>query len=169
MAVRADILFQEFLHPLHALLVLDLGEGIFHGVDGIEIGEIQLCKVVGVRLFRTVKNVLFLGRAVEHDVFFRFGQLPEGHIRAHAHLPADVRHQRPHQALPRGDGPLVDAEGIVRHQRGQIDRANGARAAALLAGALRVEGQLFGGGGVKVRTALRADQLFPGGHQQRGR
>ena len=34
-AVGADLLLQELLHALHALLVLDLGEGVFHGVDGV--------------------------------------------------------------------------------------------------------------------------------------
>ena len=35
--------------------------------------------------------------------FSLFGQVAERHIRAHAHLAADVGHQRPHQAVPRRD------------------------------------------------------------------
>ena len=34
-AVRADVLLEEFFHPLHALFVLDLGEGIFHRIDRV--------------------------------------------------------------------------------------------------------------------------------------
>ena len=43
-AVGADVLLQELLHPLHALLVLHLGQGVFHRVDGVVIGEVQLCR-----------------------------------------------------------------------------------------------------------------------------
>ena len=39
-------LFQKLLHPLHALFVLDLGKGIFHGVDGVEIGEVQFASLI---------------------------------------------------------------------------------------------------------------------------
>ena len=41
-AVRADVLLQELFHPLHALFVLHLGKGVFHRVDRVEIGEVQL-------------------------------------------------------------------------------------------------------------------------------
>ena len=46
------------------------------------------------------------------------------------------------------------------HERAQVDRAHGARAAAVLAGSLRVEGQLLGGRRVKVRAAVGADELL---------
>ena len=45
-AVRANILFQELLHPLHALFVPYLGKGIFHGVNCIIIGKIQLTRLI---------------------------------------------------------------------------------------------------------------------------
>ena len=41
-AVRADVLPEELFHPLHALFVLDLGEGVFHRIHRVEVGEVQL-------------------------------------------------------------------------------------------------------------------------------
>ena len=109
----------------------------------------------------------FYGRAVVDDVLFPLCQLAEGNIGAHAHLPADVRHQRPHQRVPGGDGAFVDGERFVRNQRGAVHRADDARAAAGAAGALAVEGQLLCGRRIKVRAAFRADQLLSGGDRQR--
>ena len=115
MARRANVLFQELFYPLHAFFVLDLGQRVFHGVGRIEIGKVQFPCLIGILV--VIENVLFLRRTVEHDLLFLRGQVPEGHIGAHAHLPADVGHQRPHQAVPRGHGTLVDGQGIIRHQR----------------------------------------------------
>ena len=53
---------------------------------------------------------------MEYDVFFLGRQFPEGHVRPHPHLPADVRHQGPHEAIPGGHGTLVNGQGVVRHQ-----------------------------------------------------
>ena len=46
--IRANILFQKFFHPLHALFVLDLGKRVFHRVNGVEIGEVQFSGLTGV-------------------------------------------------------------------------------------------------------------------------
>ena len=115
MARRTNVLFQELFYPLHAFFVLDLGQRILHSVGRIEIGKVQFPCLIGILV--VIENVLFLRRTVEHDLLFLRGQVPEGHIGAHAHLPADVGHQRPHQAVPRGHGTLVDGQGIIRHQR----------------------------------------------------
>ena len=96
-------------------------------------------------------------------------QFPEGHDRPHAHFPANIRHQRPHQAVPRGHRPLVDGEGLVRHQSRQVHGVHHPRAAAFGAGPLGVEGQLLGRGGIEMRAAHGADQLLPRRHRQRGR
>ena len=45
-AVRANVLFQKLLHPLHAFFVPDLGKGVFHGVYGVKIGKIQLSRLI---------------------------------------------------------------------------------------------------------------------------
>ena len=167
MAVRAHVLFQKLLDALHALLVLDLGKRIFHGIDGIKISKVQLSRLIGV--FGVVENVLFLRRAMVDDVLLPLRQVAKRHIRAHAHLPADVRHQRPHEAVPWRHRPLVDRERIIRHQGRHVHRAHTARAAASWARALRVEGQLLGARCVKMHAALRAGQLLARGDQQRRR
>ena len=167
MTVRAHVLFQKLLDALHALLVLDLGKGIFHGIDGVKVGKVQLSRLIGV--FGVVENVLLLRRAMVDDVLFPLRQVAKRHVRAHAHLPADVRHQRPHETVPRRHRPIVDRERIIRHQRRHVHRAHTARAAASWARALRVEGQLLGARCVKMHAALRAGQLLPRGDQQRRR
>ena len=91
MTVGAGLFLEKFFDALHALFVLDLGEGVFDGVDGIEVGEIQLARLVGILV--VVEDVLLLRGAVKDDVLFLFGQVAERYIRAHAHLAADVGHQ----------------------------------------------------------------------------
>ena len=115
MAFGAGLFLEEFFDALHALFVLNLGECIFDGIDGVEVGEVQLARLVGI--FVVVEDVLLLRGAVEDDVLFTFGQVAERYIRAHAHLAADVSHQRPHQAVPRRDRAAVDGQGIVGHER----------------------------------------------------
>ena len=155
-AVRADALPQELFHPLHALFILDLGEGVLHGIGGIEIGKIQLPGLIGI--FVMIKNVLLLRRAMENDILFPVGQVAEGHIGAHAHLPADIHHQRPHQALPRGHGTFVDRKRIVRHKGALVHGHHHAGTAAGAAGTLTVEGKFFSGKRAHAGTALRAEQ-----------
>ena len=163
--IRADILFQKLFHSLHALFVLDLGKSIFYGVNGVEVGKIQITGLPGILI--VIENVLFLRRAVEHDVLLPLRQFAERHIRAHAHLAADIRHQGPHQAVPRGNRTLVDGQGLIRHKRRHINGVHHARAAALLARALRVECQLLGRRSIKMHAARRADELLPGRDEQR--
>ena len=91
MAVRADVLLQKFFHTLHALFILDFGKGIFHGVHGVEIGEIQLACLVGILGF--VEDVPFFGGTVIDDFLFLVREIPEGNVGAHTHGAADIRHQ----------------------------------------------------------------------------
>ena len=168
-AVRAGVLLQKLLHALHALFILDLGKGILYGVDGIKIGEIQFCKVVGVRFFRTVKNVLFHSRTVEYDLLFLFCQLPKRHIRAHTHFPANVCHQGPHQAVPGGNSSFVDRQRVIRHQCIRIHSADDPGAAAPLTGPLGIKGQLFCRRCIEMCAAFRTDKLFSCGDSQRRR
>ena len=62
---------------------------------------------------------------------------------------------------------LVDGQGLIRHKRRHIDGVHHARAAALLARALRVECQLLGRRSIKMHAARRADELLPGRDEQR--
>ena len=167
MTLGADIFPQELFHPLHALVILDLCKSIFYSVDGIVIGKVQLAGLI--RVLGVVEDMLFLCWTVVDDVLFLFGQVAERHIRPHAHLPADVCHQRPHQAVPRGHCAAVDGQRVVRHQRRHVHRPDAACAAALLAGPLRVESQLLRRRRIEMRTALRADQLLARRNSQRRR
>ena len=63
LAVGADLLLQKLFHPLHALFVLHLSQGVFHGVDGVEIGKIQLSRLIGV--FRLCRKCVFSRRGRE--------------------------------------------------------------------------------------------------------
>ena len=103
------------------------------------------------------------------DLAFFVCQLFEGHVGAHAHCAADVGHKREHECLPRCHGALVDGERFVGHERRFIHMAYEARAVACGAGALAVEGQFFGAGGIEVGAAFGADQLAFGGYVDRGR
>ena len=150
-AFGADALLQKLLHPLHALLVLHLGEGVFHGVGGVEVGEIHVPR--GAAGLVLVDDVLLHRGAVKDDVPLLLGEILEGHVGAHAHLPGDVLHQGPHQGLPGGHGALVDAEGFVRHQGSLVHGADDAGAVAALAGTLAVEGQLLRPGSVELLPA----------------
>ena len=145
---------EKLLHALHALLVLDLGEGVFHGVFRAVIGEVHLGR--DVALFIDVKEMPLLGRAVEDDLLLLRCEIPEGNVRAHTHVPGDVLHQGPHQALPRSDGTFVDGQGLVRHQAALVHRSHDPGPAAGGAGPVRVEGHGLGPGAVELLTADRA-------------
>ena len=144
------LIFRSHLHPLKSVRSF---QGVLH--------------VLLLFLQHLREDMLFLRRAVEHDVLLPLRQLAERHIRAHAHLAADIRHQGPHQAVPRGNRTLVDGQGLIRHKRRHIDGVHHARAAALLARALRVECQLLGRRSIKMHAARRADELLPGRDEQR--
>ena len=156
-ALGADSLLQKLLHPLHALFVLHLRERVFDGIDGVVVGEVHLPRHVGA--LRLVQDMLFLGGAMVDDVLLPVRQVPEGHVRPHAHRPADVRHERPHQAVPGGHRALVDGQGFVGDKGGFVDGPHRPRSAATPAGPLAVEGQLLGRGRVKTLAAGRARQL----------
>ena len=163
-AVRADALLQKAFHPFHACLVLNLGQGVFHSVDCIKISEVQLAGLVGSLCL--IKDMLFLRRAVIDDFLFVVSQVPERHIRADAHFPADVRHQRPHQRFPWQNSALVNGQGVIRDQRRFVHRAHKPCAAAGRAGPLRVEGKLLRRRRIKPFSADRADQCLPRCHSK---
>ena len=104
--------------------------------------------------------MLLLRGTIVYDLFFLFGQFAEGHICAHAHRPADVCHQGPHQRVPGSDGALVDGERFVGHKGRAVHCADSPRAVAGAAGALAVEGEFFCGRRIKVSAAFRAGQLL---------
>ena len=165
-AIGAGILPQELLHAFHAFLVGDFGEGVLDAVNGAVVGEVHFGEAVGLLIL--IDDVPLLGRAVVDDLLLLRGQVPEGDVRAHAHLARDILHQGPHQRAPGGHGAFVDGQGFVGHQRGLVHGPDRAGAAALLAGALAVEGQFLGTGGIEMRPAHGADQFLLGGHGEAG-
>ena len=158
---------QETLDPLHALFVLHFRERVFHRVDRVEEGEVQGRRALPV--LGTVEDVLLDGGAFKDDLPFFGRKVPEGHVGSHAHGAADVRHEGPHERVPGRDRPFVDREAFVGNERGVVDRAHDARAAATPAGAASVEGQLFGRGRKEVRAALGTDEFLPCRDVRRGR
>ena len=111
--------------------------------------------------------MFFHSRTVVYNVLFALGQFTEGHVGAHAHLAAHIRHQRPHQRIPRHHCALVYGKAFIRHKAGHIHRAHYARAAAGAARALTVEGKLLRRGRKKAGAAFRAHKLLPGSHGKR--
>ena len=166
-AVGADVLLQELFHPLHALFVLDLGQRVFHRVNGVVIGEVELAGLFGI--LGVVEDVLFHGGTVVDDVLFLCRKRAERDVRADAHRPADVGHQRPHQRVPRRDSALVDRERFVRYERAAVDRPHDAGPAAGGAGALAVEGQLLGARREEAHAAHGAGQRLALRNGQRRR
>ena len=160
--VRADPFLQKPLHPLHALLILHLCQGIFHRVGGIIIGKIHLSGLIGRLGF--VKNMLLFRRTVIHDIPLFLRQFPKRHVRTHPHGPAHIRHQRPHERTPGCHRPLVNGQRFIRHQRRLIHRPHNACAAARPAGALAVKRQLFRRRRIKMYPAHRAHQIVSRRH-----
>ena len=154
MAVRAAFHLQELLYPLHPLFILDLGKGVFDSVRGVIIGEVQFSGLV--RSLGVVEDVLLLGRAVEDDLAFFGSQVLERNVRPDSHLTAHVGHQRPHEGVPRSNGPLVDGKALVGDQRGLVNCPDRPRATAMPTGSLAVEGQFLGSGRIEPLPADRA-------------
>ena len=165
-AVRADLLFQELFHPFHPGFVLDFRQRVFNRIDRIVIGEIQFARGIGI--LRFVQNMFLDRRTVVDDLFFPLGQFGKRNIRADAHRPADIGHQRPHQRIPRGDRALVDGQRFIRHQSGKVDRPDRSRAVALAAGALAVERQFFRPRRIEFDAAFRTGQFLFRRDRQRG-
>ena len=65
-AIAAWALAQKASHALKPLIILNLGERILDGIDGVVIGEIERRGALAV--FGNVENVLFNRRTMEHDV-----------------------------------------------------------------------------------------------------
>ena len=167
MTIGADILLQKLFYTLHALFVLNLGKCVFYCVNSVKVSKIQLSKIVGSRFLRPVEDMLLLRRAVINNILLPLRQLAERHIYAHTHLLAHIGHQRPHEAVPRRNSPLLNRERFIRHKCTDIHRADAACTAAGFAGPLRIKGQLLSRRRIKLRAANRAGQLLAGGNQKR--
>ena len=115
MAVGADIFLQKLFYALHALFIFYLRQRIFDCINSVEVGKIKLGKIVGIAFLRMVENMLFLCRTVINDFLLPLRQLAKRYIYAHAHLLADISHQRPHEAVPRCNSALLYGKRFIRH------------------------------------------------------
>ena len=106
-------------------------------------------------------------RAVENDGALGGRQRAEWHVGTHAHRPAHVGHERPHQAVPRSHGPFVDRLRLVGHERRAVYGHDRARTAAPAARSAAVERQFLGPGRVEPMAAVRADEFLLGRDGQR--
>ncbi len=108
MALRAYIFLQEFFDTGHAFFIPHLGKRIFHGVDGVVVGEVQFPSLIGA--FCLVEDMFFDSRPVIDDILLLCCKLAKRNIGTHAHGTAYISHERPHEAVPGSNGALVDAE-----------------------------------------------------------
>ena len=166
MAVGTGLLLQEALDTFHSALVLDLGEGVEHGVHSTVVGEVQLRELVGA--LGLVKDVSLLGRSVVDDLLLPVREVAKRHIRSHAHLAAHVHHKRPHQALPGSHRPLLYRERVIWYQCGPVDGPDDAGAAAGPAGSAAVERQILGPRSEEANPAHGAHHLLLQSHGHRG-
>ena len=104
---------------------------------------------------------------MENDVPFLWRKLRERHICAHAHFPADIRHQRPHQRIPRRHCALIDRKRFIRHKGRFIHCTHDARAAAGRAGALAVKREALRARRHKYFATDRTDKVLADGHVRR--
>ena len=141
-ALRAELLLEEAFDAFHAAFVLDFRKGVFHGADGVVVGEIEFAGGIGI--LRLVENVFFDGGSVEDNVALLFGEFGERDIGADAHCAADVGHERPHERVPGGDGSVVDGERFIGNERRAVNRPHNPGPVAFRTGSLTVECELFG-------------------------
>ena len=163
-AVGAHRLAQELRHARHALLVLRLCQRVSHGIHGAVVGEVQLGGMVFV--LGNIQNVALFHGAVQYDVLLGIGQILVGHVGAHAHLAGHLGHERPHEVAPGGHGALFQGKVGIGDERGLVDVAHNAGAAAGGAGAAAVEGEILGGGAVEFHAAGGAGDGQIGRHVQ---
>ena len=130
-------------HATESFSVLHLAQRVEDGRRGAVIGHVQIADRRAVLVLGNIEDMLFLHRTVVDDLLFLVRQVFEGNIRANAHLPADVCHQRPHQGVPRRDRTLVDGLAFIRNERRPVNRSNHSRAAAAFARSGGVEGKIL--------------------------
>ena len=163
----AHALLQEALNPLHPFVILDLGEGIFHRINCVVIGEIHLGALLCLRI--DIDDVLLLrGAVIDHFLLF-VRQILEGYIGAHAHLAAHILHQCPHERAPDRHRAFVDGQILIGHQRALVNGLCHAGTAADPAGTAGIECEVLRARPVKMLAANRADDFLHGRHGKRRR
>ena len=110
----------------------------------------------------------FFGGPLVDDRLFGVGQVPEGHVRAHAHLARDVLHELPHERAPRGNRALVNSQGFIGHEGRSVDDALDARPLTHRARTARVKCHLLRAEAVEGLCTLRARERRLQGDVARG-
>ena len=105
-AVTTWPLAQKACNAFEALVVLNLGERILDGIDGVVIGKVERRGTLAV--FGHVENVLLYRWAMEHDIALGGRELVKRHVGAHTHLTGYLLHQIPHECAPGKHRALVD-------------------------------------------------------------
>ena len=167
MAIRAGSLLEEACNAGKSLFVLHLGKGVLHRVDRAVVREVKLGGVALV--LGHVEDMALLHGPVQHDFLLVIGEVAIGHVDAHAHFLGDLRHKRPHELAPGSDRALLERERVIRDERGLVDFAHDARAAAGGAGARAVEGEVLGTGTVELHMADGTLDGLLGGDVEAGR
>ena len=143
---------EVFFHAGEGLLVFRLRQGVFDRGDRVEVGEVQL-RATGLG---GDDDVAFLSGPLVDDRLLRIAQVPEGHVRAHAHFAGDVLHELPHEGPPRGNRALVNSEGFIGHEGCSVDDALDARPLTHRARTARVKCHLLRTETVEGVSTLRA-------------
>ena len=159
MAFWTHLFFQKLLNALHALVVLDLVEGVEHCCGCTVVSHVQLAGRSTVFIFRDVKDMPFFHRAVIDDFLFPVGKLAERDIGTYAHFPTDIGHQRPHKGIPRRNSTLVYGFVFIGDKRRSIDGSNHSRTAAMLASSCGIESKVLCSRREKMLATFRAHQL----------
>jgi hypothetical protein len=155
MAVGTGSLAQEPRDAPVRALGLGLGQGVLHRRNGRVVGEVELGSGVGPLVVD--HDVALLRGPVEHDLALLRRQLVKGDVGAHAHLAANVLHERPHERAPHHHGTLVDGLGLVGHERGLVHHTHDPGAPAGGAGTVAVEGKVLRAATVELRPAGGTD------------
>ena len=164
MAVRTFSFFQVFVHPFHAFFILHLGQRILHRIHGTVIGEIQFSHLMG--FFVHIVDMLFHHGAVEDNVLLLIRQVLVGHVCAHAHLPAYILHQGPHEGAPHRHGPLIDGQIFIGDQGGFVHCTDNPRTPTGGTGSPGIERQILRPRSVKFGPAYGTGDFLHGRHGQ---
>ena len=155
----ANVLLQELFHPFHALLVLHLGQGVFHGVNGVIVGKIQFSRLIGI--FRRDRKCASFppGRDRRSPSPARVSSRNGTSVRTPISRQTSVISD--HIRLFQG---ATAPSSMVRDSSGTSEARSTVRTLPVppqvRAGALRVERQLLGGRRIKASAAFRADELL---------
>ena len=135
------------------------------GGDGVLVGHVELHGPS--RPARTERHPPLDRLAVQHDLPFAPGQLPERDVKPDAELAGRVLVQPARARVPRQDGALLDGLALVGDEGVHVDLGPHAQAVAGRARAIGVEREGLSAGRLEVHAAHRAHDLHVLGRDRR--